>query len=150
MSRTRGSRSFRTASVVTPRGEFGKVVPRQLISSKALSLRALSPAAFSASYADQALFHPLEYIAGLALAVHGDGSVVCEMAEVGEVLQDPRAVIVNGKTVACDDVIIATHVPLAGSTALVSALLFQTKLYPYSSYVLGARIDDNALAPGFY
>ena len=102
------------------------------------------------SYADQALFHPLEYLAGLARAVHGDGSVVCELAEVGQVIQDPRAVIVNGKTVACDDVIIATHVPLAGSTGLVRALLFQTKLYPYSSYVLGARIDDAAIAPGVY
>ena len=102
------------------------------------------------SYADQAFFHPLEYLAGLALAVNGDGSVVCEMAEVGEVLQDPLAVIVNGKTVACDDVIIATHVPLAGTTGLISALLFQTKLYPYSSYVLGAQIADDALAPGLY
>jgi glycine/D-amino acid oxidase-like deaminating enzyme/nitrite reductase/ring-hydroxylating ferredoxin subunit len=102
------------------------------------------------AYADQALVHPLQYLAGLAAAVNGDGSVVCEMAEVGEVMQDPLAVIVNGKTVACDDVIIATHVPLTGSTGLVSALLFQTKLYPHSSYVLGARIDDDALAPGLY
>jgi glycine/D-amino acid oxidase-like deaminating enzyme/nitrite reductase/ring-hydroxylating ferredoxin subunit len=102
------------------------------------------------SYADQALFHPLEYIYGLALAVDGDGSMVCEMSEVGEVMQDPLAVIVNGATVACRDVIIATHVPLTGSTGLLSAMLFQTKLYPYSSYVLGATLADDSIAPGLY
>jgi glycine/D-amino acid oxidase-like deaminating enzyme len=32
----------------------------------------------------------------------------------------------------------------------VSAMLFQTKLYPYSTYVLGARLDDNSLMPGLY
>jgi glycine/D-amino acid oxidase-like deaminating enzyme/nitrite reductase/ring-hydroxylating ferredoxin subunit len=101
-------------------------------------------------YADQALFHPLAYLSGLARAVNGDGSIVRDMAEVGEVIQDPLAVIVNGKTVACDDVIIATHVPIAGSTGLVSAMLFQTKLYPYSPYVVGARVGDDAPAPGLY
>jgi glycine/D-amino acid oxidase-like deaminating enzyme/nitrite reductase/ring-hydroxylating ferredoxin subunit len=102
------------------------------------------------TYADQALFHPLEYIAGVALAVEGGGSFVREMAEVGEVLQDPLAVIVNGTTVACDDVIIATHVPLTGSTGIVASTLFQTKLYPYSSYVVGARVGDDAPAAGLY
>src|SRR6185503_5567146 len=36
------------------------------------------------AHADQALFHPLDYVAGLALAVDGDGSYVRESAEVGE------------------------------------------------------------------
>jgi len=102
------------------------------------------------SYADQAQFHPLKYLLGLAAAVDGDGSCVREMAEVGEVLQDPRAVIVNGETVACADVVIATHVPLTGSTGIVSATLFQAKLYPYSSYVIGASVDADAPPAGLY
>lgn len=102
------------------------------------------------SFADQALFHPLAYLAGLARAVDGDGSFVRDMAEVGEVIQDPLAVIVNGKTISCDDIVIATNVPIVGATNLLSATLFQTKLYPYSPYVIGARVGDDAPAPGLY
>lgn len=102
------------------------------------------------AYADQALVHPLDYLSGLALAIDGGGSYVRESAEVGEVIQDPLAVIVDGKTIACGDVIIATHVPLTGSTGIVSATLFQTKLYPYSSYVLGAHIGSDGPLPGLY
>jgi glycine/D-amino acid oxidase-like deaminating enzyme/nitrite reductase/ring-hydroxylating ferredoxin subunit len=102
------------------------------------------------AFADQAVFHPLEYIAGLALTVNGAGSVVREMCEVGDVIQDPLAVNVNGETIACKDILIATHVPIVGMRNLVDATLFQTKLYPYSSYVLGARLADNSLAPGLY
>ena len=99
--------------------------------------------------ADQAVFHPLRYLKALAAAVHGDGSVIVEQCEVEEVMDDPCAVIARGETVACDDVVIATHVPITGSKNLVSATLFQTKLYPYSSYVVGARIGD-AIEPGLY
>lgn len=102
------------------------------------------------SFADQAIFHPLDYVYGLATAVHGDGSFVFEYAEVSEVIQDPLAVVVNAETVACSDVILATHVPIVGATKLLSATLFQTKLYPHSSYVLGARLSDASLAPGLY
>lgn len=102
------------------------------------------------SYADQALFHPLAYLSGLARAVDGDGSVVREQCELGEVLNDPMVVVVNGENIACDYLIIATHVPLMGLTGLVSATLFQTKLYPYSSYVVGARVPRSTLQPGLY
>ena len=101
------------------------------------------------SFADQAVFHPLDYIFGLASKVDGDGSVVCEMCEVGEVIDDPLAIIVNGKTIACKDLVIATHEPMVGIRNLAAATLFQTKLYAYSTYVLGARVDDS-YEPGLY
>ena len=104
----------------------------------------------SVSYPDQALFHPLRYLDGLARAINGDGSFVCEQAEFSEALDDPMAVIVNGENLTCESLIIATHVPLMGLTGLVSATLFQTKLYPYSSYVVGARLPLGSLAPGSY
>jgi glycine/D-amino acid oxidase-like deaminating enzyme/nitrite reductase/ring-hydroxylating ferredoxin subunit len=100
--------------------------------------------------ANQAIIHPLDYLLGLALAIDGDGSYICENAEVGEVTQDPLGVTVNGEMIACNDVLIATNVPILGSTNLFSATLFQTKIYPYSSYVLGARVDADVLAPGLY
>jgi len=101
------------------------------------------------AFADQALFHPLEYAFGLAAAIDGDGSFVCERSEVGEIIADPLAVIVNGETIACGDIVIATHEPLVGIRNLAGATLFQTKLYAYSSYVLGAYIDET-IAPGLY
>jgi Rieske Fe-S protein len=102
------------------------------------------------AYADQALFHPLAYLSGLAQQINADGSLVCEGAEVGGVIDDPLAVIVNGENIACDDLIIATHVPLTGLTNILSATLFQTKLFPYTSYVFGARMPRGTLAPGLY
>jgi glycine/D-amino acid oxidase-like deaminating enzyme/nitrite reductase/ring-hydroxylating ferredoxin subunit len=101
------------------------------------------------SFADQAVYHPLDYIFGLASRVDGDGSFVCERCEVGEVIDDPLAVIVNGQTIACTDLVIATHEPMVGIRNLAAATLFQTKLYAYSTYVLGARLD-NTIAPGLY
>jgi glycine/D-amino acid oxidase-like deaminating enzyme/nitrite reductase/ring-hydroxylating ferredoxin subunit len=99
---------------------------------------------------DLGLFDPLDYLGGLALAVDGDGSMVREQCEVGEVIDDPLAVIVDGETIACNDLIIATHVPIVGKRSLASATMFQTKIYPYSSYVLGARIFDESVEPGLY
>lgn len=101
------------------------------------------------AFADQAVFHPLDYAFGLASKIDGDGSFVCEECEVGDVIQDPLAVIVNGETIACDDIVVATHEPMVGARNLTGATLFQTKLYAYSSYVMGARIDDS-VAPGLY
>ena len=100
--------------------------------------------------ADQAVFQPLEYLAGLALAIGGAGSSVHERCEVGEVIQDPLAVVVNGKTIACTDLVIATHMPMVGIRDLIGATLFQTKLYPYSTYIIGARLPADSIAPGLY
>lgn len=101
------------------------------------------------AFADQAVFHPTKYIAGLARLVNGDGSYVFEHAEMSQTVDDPRAVVVNAETIACGDIVIATHVPLAGSKNAVSAALFQTKIYPYSSYVMGGHFDE-PIAPGLY
>ena len=99
---------------------------------------------------DQAIFHPLDYLTGLAQAVDGSGCYVRDAAEVGEIIADPLAVIVDGENIACRDLVIATHVPKVGIQNLAGATLFQTKLYPYSSYILGARIDEDMLNPGLY
>ena len=81
--------------------------------------------------------------------MQGNGSYVREMAQVGDIIAGPTRRHCR-RRVACGDVIIATHVPLAGSTPLVSALLFQAKLYPYSTYVVRARVGKEAPPPGLY
>jgi Rieske Fe-S protein len=60
------------------------------------------------------------------------------------------AVVVDGNNIACADIVVATHVPVVGIRNLVGATLFQTKLYPYSSYILGARLPAGSIAPGLY
>ncbi|MBC7894344.1 MAG: FAD-dependent oxidoreductase [Cytophagaceae bacterium] len=102
------------------------------------------------SYADQAIIHPRKYLAGLARLVHGDGSCVCEHAEVTEISDEPLTLTVGGTSVQCDYLVIATHVPLAGVAGTVRATLFQTKLFPHSTYVLGARLPSGLVAPGLY
>jgi Rieske Fe-S protein len=52
---------------------------------------------------------------------------------------------VAGRTVRCDDVIIATHNPLVGFAGFAGATLFQTKLAVYTSYVIAGRTPSGAV-----
>jgi glycine/D-amino acid oxidase-like deaminating enzyme/nitrite reductase/ring-hydroxylating ferredoxin subunit len=97
-------------------------------------------------FSNQAKFHPMAYLAGLAKAVHGGGSVISEDTEVKEIEEKPLRVKSDGLEITCDYLVIATHVPMMGITGLVSATLFQTKLYPYSTYAIGATIPRGRLA----
>lgn len=96
-------------------------------------------------FPEQAKFHPLKYVMAVAAAIDGDGCRVFEHAEVSEVQDDPQRVITGKFELKAEHVIIATHVPLAGKTGFVNATLFQSKLFPYSSYVIGAKIPRNAI-----
>ena len=91
-------------------------------------------------FADQAKFHPLKYLSGLAQAVHGDGCVISESTEVTEIKADPLAVEAGKLRLECGYVVIATHVPLMGHASMASAALFQTKLSPYSTYAISAKL----------
>jgi glycine/D-amino acid oxidase-like deaminating enzyme/nitrite reductase/ring-hydroxylating ferredoxin subunit len=96
-------------------------------------------------YAGQAKFHPRKYLSALAKIVDGDGSHVFEHTECTEVCDDPLSVKAGDHTISCGYVVIATHTPLTGKTNVASALLFQTKLYLYTSYVLGGRLPVGAI-----
>ncbi|WP_254510548.1 FAD-dependent oxidoreductase [Anatilimnocola floriformis] len=91
-------------------------------------------------FPSQAKFHPLKYLMAVAAAVEGGGCRVFEHAEVTEVQDDPQRVLVGEHEIKANRIVIATHVPLTGKTGLVNATLFQSKIYPYSSYVIGAKL----------
>jgi glycine/D-amino acid oxidase-like deaminating enzyme/nitrite reductase/ring-hydroxylating ferredoxin subunit len=97
-------------------------------------------------FSNQAKFHPMAYLAGLAKAVHGGGCVISAETEAKEIEAHPLRVKSEGLEIDCDYLVIATHVPMMGITGLVSATLFQTKLYPYSTYAVGANIPRGKLA----
>ena len=88
----------------------------------------------------QARFHPRRYLAGLARAVVAAGGRIYERSAVEEFSGEPLGATANGFAVTADDVVIATHNPLAGLSSLPVATLFQTKLALYTSYVVGARV----------
>jgi glycine/D-amino acid oxidase-like deaminating enzyme/nitrite reductase/ring-hydroxylating ferredoxin subunit len=102
------------------------------------------------AFADQAKFHPARYLAHLASAIDGDGSYVFEKSACDEVLSDAHGVKSGAFAVRAKQVVIATHNPLMGATNLVSATLLQTKLYLYTSYVVGGRMPSGSLPEALF
>ena len=108
-------------------------------------------------YSGQAKFHPRKYLAALAKLIDGDGSHVFEHTESEEVTDGsrqsgedgkadaPLSVTAGGHTISCGYVVIATHTPLMGKTDLPSAIGLQTKLYLYTSYVLGGKLPKDVV-----
>jgi glycine/D-amino acid oxidase-like deaminating enzyme/nitrite reductase/ring-hydroxylating ferredoxin subunit len=94
---------------------------------------------------DQAKFRPLEYLSALACFVDGNGSFVHEHTEVSEVEDKPLAVVANGCQVSCQDIVMATEIPLMGKRGLLRASLLQTRLAGYSSYVVSGRLPTGSL-----
>lgn len=95
--------------------------------------------------ADQARFQPRAYLAGVAKAIVSMGGRIYEHSAADEFCDDPRAVKVGGRTVRCDDIVIATHNPVVGITGAMDATLFQTKLALYTSYVLAGRVPKGTV-----
>jgi len=96
-------------------------------------------------FANQAKFHPRKYAAGVLAALPRKGCHVFERSEVEEIKAEPLSVKANGHVIKGTNVILATHVPLQGIAGAVSAALFQTKIFPYTSYALGARIPQGVV-----
>jgi glycine/D-amino acid oxidase-like deaminating enzyme/nitrite reductase/ring-hydroxylating ferredoxin subunit len=90
-------------------------------------------------FANQAKFHPLKYLAGVLERIPGKKCQVFERTEVSEITDNPLTVKANGAAIACEFVVIATHVPLQGIANVFHAALFQSKLALYTSYAIGAK-----------
>ena len=73
-------------------------------------------------------------------AVVAAGGHIYERSAVEAFIGEPLGATANGFAVTGDDVVIATHNPLAGLSSLPVATLFQTKLALYTSYVVAARV----------
>jgi glycine/D-amino acid oxidase-like deaminating enzyme/nitrite reductase/ring-hydroxylating ferredoxin subunit len=101
-------------------------------------------------FANQLKFHPRKYLAGLLEKLPGRGMHVFQGTEVTEILEQPLRVKAGGHEVRCRHIVIATHVPLQGLAGTVSAALFQTKLAPYSTYAVGARIPPREVPEASY
>jgi len=87
---------------------------------------------------DQAQFHPVKYVAGLAATIPGDGCHVFENSRVSD--WDPRSVATDRGRVTARHVIMATHMPLG------QVGLFYAEAYPHIHPVIMGR-GDAARAP---
>jgi glycine/D-amino acid oxidase-like deaminating enzyme/nitrite reductase/ring-hydroxylating ferredoxin subunit len=101
---------------------------------------------------NQAKFHPRKYlIALLRLLCVGKACQVYEHTEIEEIEGTPiTATTRDGHRIHCEHVLVATHVPLQGKVGLVPATLLQSKLAPYSSYVVGGWVQRGTLPEALY
>ncbi len=99
-------------------------------------------------FPNQAKFHPLMYLAELVAKIPGNGSYVFEQTETVEFAERdagrPVKVTANGHTITCDGVFVATDVPLNGLNNPIFATMLQTKITPYTSYAIGAKLPKIA------
>jgi glycine/D-amino acid oxidase-like deaminating enzyme/nitrite reductase/ring-hydroxylating ferredoxin subunit len=93
----------------------------------------------------QARIHPRRYLAGLAKAITAAGVRIYEETDAGEFADRPRSVTANGHRITCRDIVLATHNPLVGVAGATGAMLFQTKLALYSSYVVAGRVAKGSV-----
>ncbi|WP_095985269.1 FAD-dependent oxidoreductase [Cystobacter fuscus] len=92
---------------------------------------------------DQAQLHPRAYLQALAERIVGEGSHVFEETQVTDIHEGvPCRVQTTRGVLLCQEVVEATTTPL-------NRVLLHTKLMPYRTYALAARLEA-PLAPGLY
>lgn len=91
-------------------------------------------------FPNQAQFHPLRYLAGLARAISRDGGRIFSMTHADRIEGGvPAQVSAGGHVVTADSVVVATHAPVNDLVAI------HTKQTGYMSYVIGAGVPRDAV-----
>jgi glycine/D-amino acid oxidase-like deaminating enzyme/nitrite reductase/ring-hydroxylating ferredoxin subunit len=103
----------------------------------------------AAKFPDQAQFHILRYLAGLARAVEHYGGKIYTRAHVTELVEDaePDHVAVKtdrGVTVMANEVVLATNTPFLPRVSL------HLKQSGYRTYVIGMRVPKGSVTPALY
>jgi glycine/D-amino acid oxidase-like deaminating enzyme/nitrite reductase/ring-hydroxylating ferredoxin subunit len=91
---------------------------------------------------DQAQFHPVKYVAGLAKAAAADGARIFENSRVVD--WDPDRIATDRGTVKARHVIMATHMPLG------QIGLFYSEAYPHIHPVIMGRVDPKRAPDGMF
>ena len=98
-------------------------------------------------FSDQAQFHPLRYLVGLAGAITRDGGrIFCgsHVAELENRPSRPSVKTFDGKTVTAENIVFATNSPVNDWVTM------HTKQAAYRTYVIALRIPAGSVAPGLY
>src|SRR5581483_1590196 len=103
------------------------------------------PSTATLKFPNQAQFHPLKYIQGLARVVSQHGGQIFENTRVLEIKKSaPHKIMTEHGTVTAEHVIMATHTPIT------SMLSIQGKVSSFRSYVLAVTLKTGALPAGLY
>lgn len=98
-------------------------------------------------YPNQAQFHALRYVSGLATAAAKHGAQIYTETHASKIERNSHHVVIQtseGITITAEDVIIATNNPI---TDLVSIYVKEAS---YRTYVIGARIPKGSVKKGLY
>jgi len=98
-------------------------------------------------FPNQARFHPLKYLHGLAKCIVARGGVLRPHTAVKSVSQEGDRVLVelaDGHTIGARDVVCATNSSIAGPVTL------HTKMAPYRTYAMAFSIPKGAIPDALY
>lgn len=97
-------------------------------------------------FPNQAQFHPLMYLAGLATAIKKKGGRIYTNTHAMEIEGGKKARVETsgGGVVTSDAVVVATNTPVNDLIAI------HTKQAPYQTYVIGARVPRGSVPRGLY
>jgi glycine/D-amino acid oxidase-like deaminating enzyme/nitrite reductase/ring-hydroxylating ferredoxin subunit len=94
----------------------------------------------------QGQFHPLRYLAGLALAITRKGGRIYTGTHASQMEGGPsaRVATTNGPKVACSAIVVATNTPVNDLFAI------HTKQAPYLTYAIAATVPRGWVTRGLY
>ncbi|HUQ87068.1 MAG TPA: FAD-dependent oxidoreductase [Vicinamibacterales bacterium] len=96
-------------------------------------------------FPNQAQFHPLKYLAGLAQAIERAGGRIYTGTHADGIDGgDHAAVTTKSGTVRAGSIVVATNVPVN------DRLVVHTKQAPYMTYVIGGLVPRNSVATALY
>jgi glycine/D-amino acid oxidase-like deaminating enzyme/nitrite reductase/ring-hydroxylating ferredoxin subunit len=98
-------------------------------------------------FPNQAQFHPLKYISGLARAIARNGGKICSRAFHVTKIEggDPANVTIRGgETVTANAVVVATNTPINDWVTI------HTKQAPYRTYVIGALVARGSVKKALF
>jgi len=96
-------------------------------------------------FPNQAEFHPLKYLAGLAAAIERGGGRIFTGTHATQIAGGADAhVVTRGGTVRATSIVVATNTPVN------DLVVVHTKQAPYMTYVIGAPVPRGAVTHALY
>src|SRR5688500_2995387 len=103
-------------------------------------------------FPNQAKFHPRRYFTGMLDVIRKQRRLIFEHTSYELVVEDGEVSIVHasGYSIGCKFLVMATHNPLKAKKGVLTMTLLQTKLFLFSTYVIGARLAEGTLLEALY
>ena len=93
-------------------------------------------------FPNQAQFHPLKYIQGLAKAIIQKGGKIFTQTHVDEIRK--HRVVIGDRVLKANNIVVATNTPINDMFTM------HTKQFPYRSYVIGAIVPKGHIKPALW